>query len=142
MNELQILAQRAKDLRKEEKLEAITKAQEYRDWLNSIRKAKSWKGWKKSEKISEESGSNEEEQSQQSCEGGCHVLWDKVPLGEEANGMMIEWHEKNEKEVVVSSTEKARVQLAKTPFSGTYNLKVSIKIPVIESFEVNAILDT
>lgn len=51
MNELQILAQRAKDLRKEEKLEAITKAQEYRDWLNSIRKAKSWKGWKSLKKF-------------------------------------------------------------------------------------------
>lgn len=56
--------------------------------------------------ISEESESEEEEQSQQSCIEGCHTLWDEYPIEEVSNKMLIDQHVKSEKEIAASSAVK------------------------------------
>lgn len=57
--------------------------------------------------------------------------------------MLIDQHEKGKKEVFASSTDKTvGGQLAKTPFIGVYHLKIIFRMPGIESFKINAILDT
>lgn len=54
-------------------------------------------------------------------------------MKEVINGLLIDWHGK---EVIASSAEKTEEgKLAKTLLSGTYNLKVTFKIPDIEIFD-------
>lgn len=57
--------------------------------------------------------------------------------------MLINQLENGKKEVVAFSTDKAAEgQLAKTPFTGVYHLKVIYRIHGMESFKINTILDT
>lgn len=52
IEDLQALAQKSRNLRREEKLKALTRAQENQAWISSVGQSKSTENWKNSKRIS------------------------------------------------------------------------------------------